>query len=43
MDPKMMASSISGILSLSTEILAAPGGKFKILNILVICRLLIEF
>ena len=29
MDPKMMADSISGILSLSTEILAAPGGKFK--------------
>ena len=30
MDPKMMADLISRILSLSTEILAAPGGKFKI-------------
>ena len=32
MDPKMMADSISGIFSLSTKKLAAPGGKFKILK-----------
>ena len=29
MDPKRMADSFSGILSLLSEMLAAPGGKFK--------------
>ena len=32
MDPNMMADSISGIFSLTTKNLAAPGGKLKILK-----------